>query len=198
MGSLRDAAEQLNSGLSGEEQSRDALIVLYAGITSFTESVSKILHPEAPDYSITALLIIAVAVVVKIVLGRYVKKIGERVNSDSLINSGEDATLDSVISAATLVAAGIFLATGISLEAWLGAVISIVIIKSGIEMLKDTISKLLGERADREQSKLRFDLVISFDEADREALYEKILKELQALYPDYTLEVALDTDFTVS
>ena len=198
MGSLRDAAEQLNSGLSGEEQSRDAIIVLYAGITSFTESVSKILHPEAPDYSITALLIIAVAVVVKIVLGRYVKKIGERVNSDSLINSGEDATLDSVISAATLVAAGIFLATGISLEAWLGAVISIVIIKSGIEMLKDTISKLLGERADREQSKLRFDLVISFDEADREALYEKILKELQALYPDYTLEVALDTDFTVS
>ena len=72
------------------------------------------------------------------------------------------------------------------------------IIKSGVGMLKDTISKLLGERADREQSKLRFDLVISFDEADREALYEKILKELQALYPDYTLEVALDTDFTVS
>ena len=94
--------------------------------------------------------IVAVAVAVKILLGRYVKGVGVKVNSDSLINSGEDATLDSVISASTLVAAVIFLIFHISLEAWLGAVISLVIIKSGIEMLRDTISQLLGERNDKE------------------------------------------------
>ena len=71
-------------------------------------------------------------------------------NSDSLVNSGEDATLDSVISASTLVAAGIFLLSGVSLEAWLGAVISAVIIKSGVEMLRDTISQILGEKNDPE------------------------------------------------
>lgn len=69
-------------------------------------------------------------------------------NSDSLINSGEDATLDSVISASTLVAALLYLFFNISLEAWLGALIAVVIIKSGIEMLSDTLSKILGERAD--------------------------------------------------
>ncbi len=127
-----------------------SVIVLYAGITSFVESVKQIIHPETPDYSTVSLIIVAVAVVVKIVLGRYVKGVGVRVNSDSLINSGEDATLDSVISASTLVAAGIFLAFGVSLEAWLGAVISLVIIKSGIEMLKDTISQILGEKNDAE------------------------------------------------
>ena len=88
-----------------------SVIVLYAGITSFVESVKQIIHPETPDYSTV-----------------------------SLINSGEDATLDSVISASTLVAAVIFLIFHISLEAWLGAVISLVIIKSGIEMLRDTQS----------------------------------------------------------
>ena len=123
-------------------------LVLYAGLTSFVESVKRIIHPETPDYGAVSLIIVAVAVVVKILLGRYVKGVGVKVNSDSLVNSGEDATLDSIISASTLVAAGIYLIFHISLEAWLGAVISVVIIKSGVEMLRDTISQLLGERND--------------------------------------------------
>ena len=125
-----------------------SFMVLYAGITAFIESVKKIINPETPDYSTASLVIVAVAVLVKIFLGRYVKSVGEKVNSDSLINSGEDATLDSVISASTLVAALIYLYFGVSLEAWLGAVIAAVIIKSGFEMLSDTLSKILGERAD--------------------------------------------------
>ena len=125
-----------------------SFLVLYAGITAFIESVKKIISPETPDYSFASIAIVTVAVLVKIILGRYVKAVGERVNSDSLINSGEDATLDSVISASTLVAALLYLFFNISLEAWLGALIAVVIIKSGIEMLSDTLSKILGERAD--------------------------------------------------
>lgn len=125
-----------------------SVLVLYAGITAFVESVKKIIHPDTPDYSTMTLVIVAVAVLVKVVLGRYVKGVGEKVNSDSLINSGEDATLDSIISASTLVAAVVYLVAGISVEAWLGAVIAAVIIKSGLEMLRDTMSKILGEHAD--------------------------------------------------
>ena len=139
-----------------------SVIVLYAGVTSFTESVKQIIHPETPDYSTLSLIIVGVAVVVKIVLGRYVKSVGKKVNSDSLVNSGEDATLDSVISASTLVAAAIFLIFGISLEAWLGAVISLVIIKSGVEMLKDTISQILGEKNDPELAREIKKTVTSF------------------------------------
>ena len=127
-----------------------SVIVLYAGVTSFVESVKQIIKPETPDYNAASLIIVAVAVAVKILLGRYVKGIGKKVNSDSLVNSGEDATLDSVISASTLVAAGIFLIFQVSLEAWLGAIISIVIIKSGAEMLRDTVSQILGEQNDAE------------------------------------------------
>ena len=127
-----------------------SVLVLYAGVTAFIESVKKIITPEAPDYSPVALIIVAAGVVVKIALGLYVKGIGKKVNSDSLINSGQDATLDSIISASTLVAAVIYIIFHISLEAWLGAIIAAVIIKSGIEMLRDTLSKILGERADAE------------------------------------------------
>ena len=150
-----------------------SVIVLYAGITSFTESVKKIIHPEKPDYSIVSLIIVGVAVAVKIILGRYVKSVGVKVKSDSLINSGEDATLDSIISASTLVAAVIFLVFHISLEAWLGAIISVVIIKSGFEMLKDTISQILGEQNDPGLAKSIKQTVIAFP--DVEGAYDLIL-----------------------
>ena len=283
-----------------------SLLVLYAGITAFVVSVRKIIQPDSPDYSAAALIIVAVAVVVKIVLGRYVKHTGEKVHSDSLINSGEDATLDSIISASTLVAAAIYLIFHVSLEAWLGAIIALVIIKSGIGMLRDSLSQILGQRADaqlardikstisrypeiygvydlvlndygpdtwhgsvhvevadtmtadeldqlirkvteevyrnhgvlltavgvysmntkdpeavaaREQVReiisgfpeilqmhgfhidqaekaIRFDVVISFDAKDRGAVYRKVCEQVQEAFPDYTLQVTMDTDFS--
>lgn len=150
-----------------------SVIVLYAGITSLIESVKQIIHPETPDYSVASVIIVAVAVVVKILLSRYVKSVGLKVNSDSLINSGEDATLDSIISASTLVAAAIYLFSGISLEAYLGAVISLVIIKSGIEMLKDTISSILGEKNDPELAREIKRTVTSFK--DVRGAYDLVL-----------------------
>ena len=283
-----------------------SLLVLYAGITAFIESVKKIIHPDVPDYSVTALVIVAVAVLVKIVLGRYVKSVGEIVNSDSLVNSGKDAVLDSVISASTLLAAGIYLVFHISLEAWLGAIIALVIVKSGFEMLRETLSKILGERADAQLARdiketicsnpeisgaydlvlhnygpdshngsvhvevpdtlsaddldklirnvtidvfqkhdviltaigvysintkdpaaaaarekvsqivtgnpyvlqmhgfyldeaektLRFDIVVSFDAEDRRQVYREVCENVQKEYPDYTLQVVMDTDFS--
>lgn len=141
-----------------------AVIILYAGTTSLIESVKQIIKPETPDYNFTSLIIIAVAVVVKIVLGFYVKKIGRKVKSDSLINSGADATMDAVISFSTLIAAVIFMSFGLALEAYLGTIISIIIIKSGIGMLKGTISQLLGEQNDVEMAKNIQKTVMGFKE----------------------------------
>lgn len=283
-----------------------SILVLNAGITSFVESVKKIIHPDTPDYRAASLIIVAVAVVVKIILGRYVKSVGEKVHSDSLVNSGEDARLDAIISASTLVAAAIYLLFHISLEAWLGAIIAAVIIKSGFEMLRETLSRILGERTDAEKARdikatvtsypeisgaydlvlhnygpdsyngsihievpdtlsadaldklirkvtldvfqkhnviltaigvysintkdpeaiaarenvrkivmsnpyilqmhgfyldkaektIRFDVVVSFDASDRRQVYQEICDKVQQEYPDYTLQVAMDTDFS--
>lgn len=128
-------------------------IVLYAGITSLTESVKKIIHPEAADYSTAALIIIAAAVVVKYLLGRYVKAAGERVNSGSLIASGADAMNDSVISLSVFISAVIYLLFHLSLEAYVGVVIAVMIIRSGLEMLTDTLDEILGRRISGELSR---------------------------------------------
>ena len=84
-----------------------SVLVLYAGVTAFVESVKKIINPEKPDYTAVSLIIVGVAVLVKVILGLFVKKTGKKVNSDSLVNSGSDALLDSVISASTLAAAAV-------------------------------------------------------------------------------------------
>ncbi len=127
-----------------------AAIVLYAGITSLVESVKKIIHPEAADYGTVSLIIIAVAIIVKLVLGRYVKKQGEKVNSGALIASGKDASFDAILSASVLASAIVFLVWGISLEAYVGVIISIVIIKAGIEMMIETLNDIIGQRGDAE------------------------------------------------
>ncbi len=127
-----------------------AAIVLYAGATSLVESVKKIIHPETADYSVVSLVIIAVAVVVKLLLGRYVKAQGKKANSAALEASGADASFDAVLSASVLLSAIIYLVFGVSLEAWVGAVISGFIIKSGIEMITETLDDILGKRADAE------------------------------------------------
>ena len=127
-----------------------AIIVLYAGITSLVESVKKILNPSEPEYTTVALIIVAVAVVVKLVLGSYVKSKGKKLNSDSLVASGEDARLDAVISASTVVAALIYIFWSISLESYLAALISLVIIKAGYEMISETLSEIIGERIDKD------------------------------------------------
>ena len=150
-----------------------SVIVLYAGVTSLVESVKKIINPDVPDYSTVSLIIVGAAVVVKIVLGRYVKSVGKKVNSTSLVNSGEYAPLDSVISASTLVAAAIFLIFDISLEAWLGAIISLVIIKSGFEMIKETVSQILGERNDADLAKSIKETVTGFP--DVQGAYDLVL-----------------------
>ncbi|MBR2287132.1 MAG: cation transporter, partial [Clostridia bacterium] len=125
-------------------------LVLYAGITSLVESVKSIIHPETPDYSTVSLIIIAAAVIAKVLLGTYVRRTGKRVHSASLEASGSDALFDAIISASVLLCAVLYLIFGLSLESYAGAVISIVIIRSGIGMLRDTLDDILGKRYDDE------------------------------------------------
>lgn len=129
-----------------------AAIVLYAGITSLTESIKKIIDPVQASYTKSSLIIIAVAVIAKILLGRYVKKKGEETRSGALVASGTDALSDAALSAAVLLTALIYTFKGISLEAYMGVIISGFIIKAGIEMIKDTVADILGRRADPELS----------------------------------------------
>ena len=129
-----------------------AAIVLYAGITSAVESVKKIITPEAADYSVMSLVIISVAIVAKLILGQYVKRQGEKHNSGALVASGSDALFDAILSASVLACAIVYMIWNISLEAYVGIVISAFIIKAGIEMMIETVNDILGKRSDKEET----------------------------------------------
>ena len=141
-----------------------ACIVLFAGVTAGRESIEKIINPVNPDYSLASLIIIAVAVVVKFVYGRYVKNTGKKINSGSLIATGQDSYMDSILSFTTLVAAVINYIWHLNLEGYLGVIISIFIIKSAVEMLKETVDTMLGQRADKELTTKLKKTITSFPE----------------------------------
>ena len=130
-----------------------AALVLYAGLAALYESVKRIIAPETSEYTVVSLIMIGLAVAVKLVLGRYVKRQGETVGSDSLRASGTDALSDAILSASVLACALIQLLTGLSLEAYIGAIIAVFIIRAGISIIRETISEILGQRTDTELSR---------------------------------------------
>ena len=128
-------------------------IVLYAGITSLVESIKKIIHPETADYSTITLIILVAGIIVKFILGLYVKKKGKNVNSDSLVASGTDAFNDGILSISVLASTIIYMIFNISLEAYVGVLLSIFIIKSGLELIKESVDNMLGVRIESDLAK---------------------------------------------
>lgn len=130
-----------------------SILILVTGVTSLIESVEKIITPASPEYDTAVLIVVSAAIIVKLLLGRFVKAQGIRFNSDALVASGTDAMFDSIISAATLVGAIVMMVWGINLDGWLGCGIAVMIIKAGIEMLASPVSQVIGRRPDSEITK---------------------------------------------
>ncbi len=129
-----------------------AVIVLAAGASSLKESVEKIITPEETAFTFVSVIVISAAIVTKFLLGRYFIAQGKALNSSSLTASGTDASFDAIISIATLVSAIISMTAGINIEGWLGAIIAVFILKAGLEILRDTVSDIIGVRVDEELS----------------------------------------------
>ena len=128
-------------------------IVLYAGITALVESIKKILNPVEVDYSTITLIILITSIIVKFALGLYVKKKGKEVNSDSLVASGSDAFNDAILSISVLASAIVYLIFNVSLEAYVGVLLSLFIIKAGLELIKESVDNMLGTRVESKLAK---------------------------------------------
>lgn len=121
-------------------------IIFTAGVSSMVESVKAIIHPEETSFTWGTVIVIVVAIVGKLVLGRYFQVRGKALNSDALVASGLEASFDAVLSGSTLLGAGVSMIWGINIDAYIGAVISAFIIKTGIETLLDPLGKVVGKR----------------------------------------------------
>ncbi len=127
-----------------------SLVILYAGVMAVVEAFKKIISGDKADYSIISIIIVALAILVKICLGIYVKKSGKKLNCSSLVNSGQDSLNDAILSFSTLVAAILNFVWGLNLEAYLAIFIALFIIKSAFRMLSESVDLITGVRAEED------------------------------------------------
>ena len=140
------------------------VIILVAGGSAIYESILSLINGSTPEFSNTSLIIIAAAILVKVAVGLYFTRVAKKVNSSALKGSGIDALFDAILSTATLISAIIARFTGVIIEGYLGIVIGLFIIRSGIQMLREAISSLVGERASKEEVEAIKETVNSFKE----------------------------------
>ena len=141
------------------------IIIFIAGALAIYESVKSLIEGTTPTYDVYAFVIIGIAIAIKIALGIYFRIKGKKVNSDSLKASGLDALLDALLSTGTLIGAIISTATGtVHLEGYIGIIIGLFIIKSSIDVIRESISKIIGERMDKDTVKNLLSDINHFDE----------------------------------
>ncbi len=140
-----------------------SMIVAAAGIAALRESFLKILEPVKADYTVATFVVIVVAIFVKLFFSFHVKKVGREINSQSLVATGADAFMDAILSLSTLVGAIISIVWRLNIEGYIGVIISLFILKSALEILKETINTMIGERPDSNLSKMLKEKINSYN-----------------------------------
>ena len=127
-----------------------SIIILIAGSVAIVESVLNIITPAEVTFTYISLILIGAAVLVKVGLGLFFRYRGKKLNSEALKGSGLDALFDALLSLATLVSIAVYLIWKVNIEGYIGAIIGIFMIKSGIDVLRTSLSSIIGERTSKE------------------------------------------------
>lgn len=130
-----------------------AILILVTGVEMLQGAIERIFQPGELNVSYLSLIIVAASAVIKFALGAYTVKMGKKADSSTLEALGVDSKNDSFASAVTIVSALVFLVSGFSIDAYAGAITSLLIIKAGIDVLRETVGDLLGRSGDKELAK---------------------------------------------
>ena len=150
-----------------------ASIIVYAGITECVEAIKKIVHPDHVYYSSPIIIVLIVAIVIKYVLGWYIDKKSKEANSATLHVAGTHAEHGSLISISVLFSAIVYKIFNIKIEGYVGLVLSIMVIKSGFDLIKRAVENMIGKRIPKELSLKLKDLIMN--EKEVKGVYDLIL-----------------------
>ena len=141
-----------------------SFIILFTGIVAIYEAIMTFIEPRETSYTTTTIIIVAIGIGVKIALGLYFKLMGKKLDSGALQGSGLDALFDALLSLGTLVGIITSILWKVKIEAYLGIVIGLFIIKSGVSLFRSALSSLIGERANSDITNGIKDMVCSHKE----------------------------------
>ena len=155
-----------------------AAIILFTGGMAIYESIISIIEKRVASYNFASIIVISLAIVVKIAISFYFRSVGKKTNSEPLKASGKDALFDALLSIATIIGIISSMLWGFNLEGYIGILIGVFVLKSGIEILKDSVSLILGERADPEYTNRIKQIINSFEEV--KGVYDLIINSYGA------------------
>ena len=129
-------------------------LILFAGVMAIYESIKSIIdyfkNGTMPEFELYSIIIIAAAIVFKFGIGMFFRYKAKQVDSDALKASGTDALFDCILSTSTLVGAIVAKYAGVYIEGYIGILIGMLMLKSGFEVLRESLSSMIGNRFDKD------------------------------------------------
>ena len=141
-----------------------SVAILLMGYELATSSIDKIMHPQAVEFSVISAVILVVSIATKLYMGMYNNAIGNKIDSAAMKATGADCMSDSISTAVVLLAAVVGHFTGFVIDGWCGLLVSVLILRAGIEAAKDTIAPLLGQKPEEELVNSIYSLVLAHPE----------------------------------
>lgn len=127
-----------------------SLAIIMMGFDLAKTSISKIIAPESVEFRLISVVILAISIVVKLYMCYYNRKISQKINSVAMKATATDSLSDVFATSAVLAAMLIAHFTGWNIDAWVGVLVSLMILWAGYCAARDTISPLLGNPPDPE------------------------------------------------
>lgn len=127
-----------------------AVLVLMIGVELVKSSVDKIIHPTDVEFSLALVGMLLGSMGIKQWMAHLNRVLGERINSETLLATAQDSKNDVLATGAVLACAIVARVTGVNLDAWAGLAVGLYIGWSGVELIRDTVSPLLGQAPDPE------------------------------------------------
>ncbi|MDO4266371.1 MAG: cation diffusion facilitator family transporter [Eubacteriales bacterium] len=125
-----------------------AFLVLQVGFMLLKSSFQKLLHPEELSISAASFLVLLISVLAKLWLSVFNRKLGMRIQSKIMLATAADARSDVFATSATILSLLVFALTGTNIDGLIGLCVSVLVLKAGIDIAKDTLEPIIGERMD--------------------------------------------------
>ena len=140
-----------------------AMLIIHMGLDYVRDSVDMILNPAPVSFDLLSMAILALSILVKLYMALYNRAVGKKIGSVAMSATSADSLSDAVATFAVLVSALVGRFAGVNIDAYAGALVSLMILKAGYEAARDTISPLLGNPPDPEFVEKVRDIVMSSD-----------------------------------
>ena len=140
-----------------------AIIILFLGVETFQTSIGKILNPTEVEFSMVTVAVLVLSVLLKVWMTFFNNKLADIINSQALKTTAIDSRNDAISTTAILIVGVVSITAKINLDGIMGAIVSVIIMWSGVSAIKETIKPILGECANEELAQKVAKKILSYD-----------------------------------